>query len=224
MAKKIKLSLILNIIIFILVLIGLVFMITGFRFMGEDKLLVAKNIEAFKFFTVDSNLLMGLAALIYVIYQLLIEKKKIKEMPKIVSIIKFVATVSVSLTFAIVLFYLAPFSDYEFFDFYTNSNLFFHLFVPVLSIITFACFEKKYEINNKAILWGFVPILIYSTYYMIGAYSHVADGKVTEGYDWYGFLKNGASFTSALVVFVIMIVTTYLIIFTLKTANSKMNK
>ncbi len=224
MTKKYKLSLFFNIIIFVLVLIGIIFMITGFRFMGEDKLLVAKNIEAFKFFTVDSNALMGIAALIYITCQVLIEKNRIKEIPKIVYILKFVATVSISLTFTIVLFYLAPFSNYGFFDFYTNSNLFFHLFVPILSIITFVCFENKYEINNKTILWGFVPIFIYSIYYMIGAYSHVVDGKVTEGYDWYGFFKSGASFMSALLVSVIMIVTTYLIIFTLRTVNSKMNK
>ena len=80
--KKVKTSLIMNIIITILVILGTTFMFTGFKFMPSDDLLVASNIEMFKFFTVDSNILMGLIALVLAIYEIRLLKKNIKEIPK----------------------------------------------------------------------------------------------------------------------------------------------
>ena len=70
--KKYKTSLILNIIIFILVIVGTVFMLAGIKIMGEDIVLANASIEAFKFFTVDSNLLMGIAAAVFAYYDYLI--------------------------------------------------------------------------------------------------------------------------------------------------------
>ena len=52
--KKIKVSLILNILIVILVTLGSIFMFTGFTFMPSKTLLEANKIEMFKFYTVDN--------------------------------------------------------------------------------------------------------------------------------------------------------------------------
>ena len=70
--KRIKVSLIINSIIVILTIIGCIFMFTGFTFMPAEKLLEVSNIEMFKFYTVDSNILMGIVALIYAIYEYLL--------------------------------------------------------------------------------------------------------------------------------------------------------
>ena len=81
--KKIKISLILNIIIVIFTIFATVCMFTGFRFMyGPEVVLESSKLEMFKFFTVDSNIFMGIIALITAYYEFKIIKKDIKTMPK----------------------------------------------------------------------------------------------------------------------------------------------
>ena len=67
--KNIKISLVLNILIFIMVLLGTIFMVTGFKFMSNTQVLASTGLEPLKFYTVDSNLLVGLASLILIIYE-----------------------------------------------------------------------------------------------------------------------------------------------------------
>ena len=66
--KKIKISLIINIIIVLIVIIGNIFMFTGIKFMPGGSLLEVSKIEMFKFYTVDSNILIGIISLIFIIY------------------------------------------------------------------------------------------------------------------------------------------------------------
>ena len=63
--EKHKVSLLLNILIAIFVLFATIAMIVNFHFMGDGDILSVSSLEAFKFFTVDSNILMGIAALIF---------------------------------------------------------------------------------------------------------------------------------------------------------------
>ena len=68
--KKIKISLILNIIIVLLVLLGSIFMFTGFRFMpASDLVLQTSKLGMFKYYTVDSNILVGIVSLFLIIYE-----------------------------------------------------------------------------------------------------------------------------------------------------------
>ena len=219
MSKNKKISYILNSIVIVLVLLGIIFMLTGFKFMGDDKLLVSsKGYENFKFFTVDSNVLMGLSALLFLIYY------KKGEVPKWVKLLKFAGTVSVALTFVTVVFYLAPFSGYDFLAFFINNNLFFHLIVPILSIVTFICFDGLYNVKNKELLYGLVPMVLYSIYYMALSFTHIKNGVVEEGYDWYGFLGKDVSVISGIVVVLVMLGSTYLLGYLLNLANKKVNK
>ena len=68
--KKLNISLILNILIVILVIIFTLFMVLDIHFMKEVKLLEVNSLENFKFFTVDSNVLMGIISLTMIIYEL----------------------------------------------------------------------------------------------------------------------------------------------------------
>ena len=65
-----KKSLVYNIIIFLLVLLGTIFMFTGYQFMTNTRLLDSSGFEAFKYYTVDSNILVGISSLIMVIYEM----------------------------------------------------------------------------------------------------------------------------------------------------------
>ena len=183
--KKIKISLILNIIIVLLVLIGSIFMFTGFKFMSSSNLILqTTKLGMFKYYTVDSNILIGIVSLILLIYEYKLINKKIDKIPKTIYILKFIGTAGITLTFLTTLLFLAP--QYGFFAMYNNTNLLFHFMVPVLSIISYIMFEK-YENSYKYSFLGIVPMFIYSIIYTVNIIIHLEEG--TMKYDIYGFLK-----------------------------------
>ena len=82
--KKIKIALFLNTLIVILTIISSIIMFTGFKFMHDYKLVLeTTKIGMFKFFTVDSNLLMGLVSLIFIFKEIKVIKSKEKELKNI---------------------------------------------------------------------------------------------------------------------------------------------
>ena len=134
-------------------------------------------------------------------------------------IIKYISTIAVTLTFLVTLFYLAPSLGDKFIYLYQNSNLFFHLLVPILSFISFTCFEKV-ELEFKYTLYGISTMVAYGLYYLINILIHQENGKVSIEYDWYGFVKYGISFI--FIVFPLMLIVTYIIsLFTYKANKPK---
>ena len=80
MRKRIYMSLFINIIIFLLVVIASIIMFTGFRFMfGHEIALESTKLGMFRFFTVDSNIFMGIIAFVFSINEILFLKGKIKK-------------------------------------------------------------------------------------------------------------------------------------------------
>ena len=218
--KKIKISLILNIIIVIFTIFATVCMFTGFRFMyGPEVVLESSKLEMFKFFTVDSNIFMGIIALITAYYEFKIIKKDIKTMPKKIYLLKLMSTTAVGLTFIVVFTYLGPITEYGIKSMVMNSNLFFHLVTPVLSMITFMFFEKTDKLSSKDTFYGIIPMLLYAIYYVINIIINVENGKVSPIYDWYWFVQNGA--WTIIVVLPIIILITYLISFILWKVNKE---
>ena len=58
--KYIKVSLMINILIIVFTIFSTIIMFTGFKFMSGEHLLEINKIGMFKFFTVDSNIFIGL--------------------------------------------------------------------------------------------------------------------------------------------------------------------
>lgn len=217
--KKIKVSLILNIIIVLLVIFATIFMFTGFKFMPGGSLLEVSKVEMFKFYTVDSNILMGIVSLIFIIYERKLLKNKIKEIPKKVYILKLIATSGISLTFITTSFFLAP--SYGFYAMFNNNNLLFHLVVPVLSIITYIFFEK-YDNKYKYAILGIIPMFLYSIFYTTNILIHLNNGGLTFKYDFYGFLQGNLN-NIYLVIPVIYLIS-YIISVLLVFGNRKIKK
>ena len=214
--KKIKISMILNIIIFLMMLFATIIMFTGFKFMhGPEIVLEAKGIEMFKFFTVDSNMFMGIIALIFAFYELVFLKKK-KEIPKGLYILKLMGTTAVGVTFFTVFLYLGFIAPNGIYSLILNSNLFYHLLIPVVSMLTFILFEKN-ELKLKDTLYGLIPTFAYSLYYIINILFHMKNGRVSPKYDWYWFIQNGI--WTVIIVVPIMYLSTYLISFMLYKLN-----
>ena len=212
---KKKISLIINIIITLLTIIALIIMFTGIKIThGIEPVLEIKKLGMFKFFTVDSNLFMGLIALLFIVKQI-----RNKELTKTMYILKLMATTSVTLTFIVVFAYLGPISKDGIKSMLQNSNLFFHLIIPVLSIINFTLFEKTDKLKKNDTLYGLLPITIYSIMYGTNVLTHIENNKVSTIYDWYWFAQNGIPI--AILTSIIIILMTYMTSFILYKINKE---
>lgn len=208
--KKIKISMFLNAVIVLLTIVASIIMFTGIKFMtGPDLVLESTKIGMFKFFTVDSNILMGITSLIFLIYGAKSLKDKRYKTPKKVYLLKLISTTAVTITFLVVFCYLGQISKGGMRSMLLNSNLLFHLFIPVLSIISFIFFERNDKLSAKNALFGILPTLIYGTFYLINVLIHTQNGKVSPIYDWYWFVQQGI-WSTVIVVPVIFLIS-YLI-------------
>lgn len=212
--KNIKISFVINIIIVIFTIIGLLVMLTNFKFIGGLETNVPSTpLGRFRLFTIDSNLLMGIVSLLFLINERKVIKKEINEIKPIYYILKLMGTTSVTLTFVIVLFYLGRITSYGLLSLYKNYNLFFHGLIPILSIISFIFFEKTNSIKFRYTFISLVPMIIYSIYYISNILIHMENGKISPIYDFYYFIQNGVN--GMIIVIPLIYMITYLIGFTL---------
>ena len=217
--KKIKISLAINVMIVIFTIIACIIMFTGFKFMDGEHILESTKIGMFRFFTVDSNIFMGIVALIFVIKEIKLLNGKLDEISNKVYALKLMATVSVGLTFFTVFGYLGPIAEGGILSLLKNSNLFLHLIIPVLSMINFSLFEKTDKLKFKYSFLGVLPALVYSIFYMINVLVHMENGKVSPIYDWYWFVQGGI--WQVYIVFPVMLIFTYIISVALWRINRK---
>ena len=193
-------------------------MFNGIRFMPSSFILSDNRLEMFKYYTVDSNILIGFNSLILLIfeYRYLFKKKFI---PKWVHLFKFIGTTSICLTFVTTLVFLTP--KYGFYEMYNNTNLFFHLIVPLLAIVSYVFFEK-YKSKYIDSFFGIIPMMIYAVYYIYNIIIHINNGGLTLKYDFYGFLFGNIN--NAFIVVPIIILVTYLMGLVLLFLNKIFNK
>ena len=217
--KKIKVSLAINIMIVIFTVIACIIMFTGFKFMEGEYVLESTKIGMFRFFTVDSNIFMGIVALIFAIKEIKFLKGKIDEISTRTYSLKLMATVSVGLTFFTVFGYLGPIAEGGIFSLLKNSNLFLHLIIPVLSMVNFSLFEKTNKLKFKYSFLGVIPTIVYSIFYLINVLAHIENGKVSPIYDWYWFVQGGI--WQVYIVFPFMLIFTYIISVALWRINRK---
>ena len=189
--RKIKISFVLNITIFILTVLASIIMFTGFKFMEGEHVLESTKIGMFRFFTVDSNMFMGIIAIIFAIKESKLLKEEITEISVKMYILKLMATTGVVLTFLTVFGYLGPIAEGGTVSLIKNSNLFFHLVIPILSIFNFILFERTDKIKFRYSFLGAIPSLVYSIYYLINVLTHMKNGVVSPEYDWYWFVQGG---------------------------------
>ena len=191
MKKTYSVSIILNIIIFLLVVFSIVSTVIGFQFMSSINVLSSTNFQAFRYFTVDSNILAGIVSLIYVIYMIR-QKKRCNGgrivIPRWFSMLKLASTTGVTLTMMVTVFFLAPASDRGYFALFMNSNLFMHFVIPALCIVSFIFFEPTEKLRLSHTLTGIIPMFIYSIYYSLNILLHMENGQPNFKYDLYGFL------------------------------------
>lgn len=213
-----KKSLIYNCTIFILVLLGTIFMFTGYQFMSNTTLFNTGGLEVFKYYTVDSNILVGIASLIMIIYEILFIKKKISKIPDFVYLLKYMGVVGVSLTFIATAFYLSPVLGKNFLFLYMNSNLFFHLVIPALSFVSYVKYEKN-KLDYKCVFVTLISVIIYAIFYVTNLLIHLENGQIVKKYDWYRLVMGGI-FSMVMIALIVFFIA-YLISHTIYKLNKK---
>lgn len=139
-------SLVLNILIVLLEIIGLIVNLSFNKRIG------------IQFYTTLSNIFVLITSLIFIIY--LLNKKDI---PKYLKIMKLSSNVCISITFLVVIFVLSPMFNFNYvYMLFHNEFLYYHFLCPILSIIAFIYFDELGDFNKKDSYFGFSFTLVYS--------------------------------------------------------------
>ncbi|WP_407433129.1 hypothetical protein [Methanobrevibacter sp.] len=89
-----------------------------------------------KYYTIDSNIFVLISAVLYLI--------TIKKVPKVVQLAKYSSTLSVLITFLIVIFVLYPMNNFNFeLMFLAPPSPFMHVACPLIALVSFLFFEKN---------------------------------------------------------------------------------
>lgn len=189
--KKTAWSLAASGLIVLLTAVGTYIMLTN----TAEGILIAHGAENFKYFTVDSNLLLGLAHLAVLTVGIFRQGRT----PLWLERLLYVATVATSVTFAVVVGFFGPWIGYG--SLFLDANLYFHGIVPVLGAVVLCIFHRR-RISMRETALTLIPSVIYGAYYAAVLLIHGVHFPET---DWYGFAHNGliGSFVSAAGVFLV---------------------
>lgn len=168
-------SIIINAVIFIATFAAV---ISHFR---KDGVWRFKNgLKQFRYFTVLSNILCAIAALLMAISQLG------GGASRPVFLLKYLGTVSVTLTFLTVLLFLAP-TQGGFAQWFGGEYFYTHLAGPVLAILSFCLLERQ-RMSLGTAMMGLLPMLLYGAVYI---YKVLLAPEDQRWEDFYGFNRNG---------------------------------
>lgn len=187
----------LNVFIFVIVIINWIRMMLGLSNTG----LASSGLRSLKYFTVLSNLFEAYASMMW------LYKKDEK--------LKYIASVSLSLTFITVVLFLGPLFGYRIM--FIGSNFWFHLIIPIIAVME-VIFLSKYTISKKDNLFALMPMFIYGLFYVGNIFINGV-GSWPNINDWYGFFTWG--YTGGVVVFFVISLATYFMGYVIKRINNK---
>lgn len=154
------------------IIIGLVIKIVSVIASVYGLIKTMDEMLSFTYFTNLSNMFIDLVLLLFIIFdvELLISKGKRDRRSNTAYITKYVATISITLTFMIYLTLLAPTNENGFFYAYLNNgagSFCVHMLGPVLAIIDFLLFDYNYVSSKKHALFATIPPLVYVVFVVI---------------------------------------------------------
>jgi len=149
------------------------------------------GLKQFRYFTVLSNTFCAIAALLMAISQIG------GGVTRPVFLLKYLGTVSVTLTFLTVILFLAPFQG-GFAKWFSGDFFYTHLAGPLLAILSFCLLERQPMRLGTAML-GLVPMLLYGAVYV---YKVMLAPEDQRWEDFYGFNRNGMWLVSGIAMIV----------------------
>ena len=162
--------------------------------------LIQNGFGSMKYFTVQSNLLEGLASVVW-----LVSTHKNGKASRMAELLKYIAAAAVGLTCATVLFFLGPL--YGYLAMLRGGNFFMHLLTPVISVaemifLSDAAFSRK---DNALVV---LSPLVYGTFYL-GNNLINGIGEWPDTNDWYFFLAWG--YPIGILIFAVICAVTWLL-------------
>lgn len=211
--KKDIVALAINIILVVIGLIGLIETIIGF---GNP---------ALEYYTQLSNYFALISATIYTVYLYKSIKGKAKgnnnnkeikatTIPKWVSILKYSSTLSLLVTFLVVVFILTPMFGLKSFSWmlFQDTNFYFHTICPILTFVSFIFFETHYIKGLRDNIRAMYFTMIYATLFIIlnilrvvkGPYPFlmVHDQPIYMSIIWFILIVGGAFGLSMLIMWI----------------------
>lgn len=187
--KRFRIAYILNLCLALLEVLAPIWMSSGL----VGGVLTTSGAEMFKFFTIDSNVLMGIIALFTALQLRQVIRGQREDLSTACYVWYLAGTVGVTLTMLVTVFFLEPTMAPQFglFALFAGSNFLLHLFNPLLAIVAFTVYEKTRKIPFRHTLTGIVPMVLYAVFYVANCMCHAVNGMVDIAYDWYGFLAGG---------------------------------
>jgi len=152
--------------------LGILFGIVGLglSFMGIQSYIDPSHLLLF--FTIQSNIWILITMIIFLIYAILEVVRGPKEIPLALRKMKFVFTVSITLTFIVFALLLSPWMPISYLT--SPSNICIHFLAPIMAIIDFLYFDQPFMHKKTTFLWGSIPPLYYLAFAMICSFSGVA--------------------------------------------------
>lgn len=142
-------------------------------------MLTDTGIRSLKYFTVLSNIFEGTACIVWIAAG--------REKSAAAERLKYMAAVSVALTFLTVMLFLGPL--YGYLAMLEGVNFFLHLLVPVLALAE-CIFLTDTTYTKRDNLLAVIPMLLYGTVYLANNLIN-GTGQWPDTNDWYGFLNWG---------------------------------
>lgn len=187
--KKSIISLILNVIIIISTVYAISLFFTTTPDQGNMQV---SGMEFLRFFTNLSNIFVSIAALVMIVFNIRNLRTGSDFFPKWAMLLKFTATISVSVTFITVVVFLGPMfmaMGQSYWVIFAGNCFFLHFTTPVIAIISILFFEKCETFEKKYAFLGLLPTFLYSIVYVTMV---VFVGKDNGGWpDFYGFTFGG---------------------------------
>ena len=161
-----------------------IFLCTAWAYIGcfhdEEGWRLQRGLSVLRYFTIQSNLLCGLAALAAAISLLA------GGVPHWIWLWKYIGTAAVTVTLLTVLFFLGPAVGYG--KLLSGRDLYLHLIGPLLAIVSFCFCERFYPLSFPLALTGLIPVILFGTLYL---YKVVLCPEEKRWEDFYGYNKNG---------------------------------
>lgn len=160
-------------------------------FIGEPDILGSHDVQCFKYFTTDSNILAALGSLAWLVFRWRTKEEPQRRPPTWLVLLKFVGTVAASVTLLTVVFFLAPMAAVRgkglatVLLFFTGNVFVLHLSTPVLAIVSTLLLEKEPPMTPRQALWGTLPTTVYGIVYLTMVV------LLRRWDDWYGFTFGG---------------------------------
>ncbi len=170
---------------------------------GGGSLLSSRGLMSLKYYTTMSNIFAGIAAVIMIV---VLARTKSGKVPVWAALTKFASAVTVSVTFLVTLFFLAPTMGIG--GLYKGELMFMHAVGPVLTVVSFFMNRDLPEMKTSSALWATVPTILYGGVYSANIMLNgVGSGMNTN--DWYGFAAAGVH--TVPFVYALMVLLTYLL-------------